>query len=304
MVSRSAAVEEYFQPKVVSPADFLRGIDVGAAPFLHGYVATKMKPPPAQEILESELGEPILARWHVGLGWSLAWTSDVKNLWAVEWLRWPGYGQFWGQLIRESMRQKRRQQLDMRAEIDPATGHVKASVDAIGGDDKFQNGLEGKLEIVGPMGLASGAGDTKKLAMRQTAPGRYESDFPLDRYGSYLLHASLEKPIEDAQGNLRNVAIAESFGHVQNPYPREYLALAPDVAALTRTAQVSGGSLNPEAKAVFDPAGEAISYHEDLWSRFIGAAILVYLIDLLMRRVRLFDRKHTVRPSPAKLRTA
>jgi len=67
MVSRSAAVEEYFQPKVVSPADFLRGLDVGGAPFLHGYVATKMKPPPAQEILESELGEPILARWHVGL---------------------------------------------------------------------------------------------------------------------------------------------------------------------------------------------------------------------------------------------
>ena len=115
MVSRSAAVEEYFQPKVVAPADFLRGIDMGAAPFLHGYVATKMRPPPAQEILESELGEPILARWHVGLGWSLAWTSDVKNLWAVEWLRWPGYGQFWGQLAREHMRQKRRQELDLRA---------------------------------------------------------------------------------------------------------------------------------------------------------------------------------------------
>ncbi len=88
MVSRSAAVEEYFQPRVVSPADFLRGIDIAGAPYLHGYVATRMKPPPAQMILESELAEPILARWHVGLGWSLAWTSDVKNLWAVEWLKW------------------------------------------------------------------------------------------------------------------------------------------------------------------------------------------------------------------------
>ena len=45
MVSRNAAVEEYFQPKVVSPADFLRGVDMRSAPFLHGYVATKMKPP-------------------------------------------------------------------------------------------------------------------------------------------------------------------------------------------------------------------------------------------------------------------
>src|SRR5262249_4590573 len=39
MVSRSAAVEEYFQARLVAPADFLRGIDVAAAPFLHGYVA-------------------------------------------------------------------------------------------------------------------------------------------------------------------------------------------------------------------------------------------------------------------------
>ncbi len=151
MVSRSAAVEEYFQPKVVAPADFLRGVDIAAAPYLHGYVATKMTAAASWEILESELNEPILARWHVGLGWSIAWTSDVKNLWAVEWLRWPQYGQFWGQLVRDHMRQKKRQQLDMRAEIDPATGHVKAAIDAIDSDDSFEkNGLEkAKLQIAG-----------------------------------------------------------------------------------------------------------------------------------------------------------
>jgi Ca-activated chloride channel family protein len=300
MVSRSAAVEEYFQPRVVSPADFLRGIDIGAAPYLHGYVATKMKPPPAQEILQSELSEPILARWHVGLGWSLAWTSDVKNLWAVEWLRWPGYGQFWGQLVREHMRQKRRQQLDMRAEIDPATGHVKAFLDAIGGDDKFQNGLDGKLQIAGPQP----GGETRTLPMRQTAPGRYEADFPLDRYGSYVLHAQLEKSVEGAGGSARGVAVAESYGHVTNPYPREYLALAPDVPTLARVAEVTGGKLNPDAKTVFDPAGESVSYHQDLWPRFIGAAIVAFLLDLLVRRVRLFDRKRTVRASKPAPRAA
>ena len=36
---------------VVSPADFLRGVDVAGAPYLHGYVATKpSSAPPAQEI--------------------------------------------------------------------------------------------------------------------------------------------------------------------------------------------------------------------------------------------------------------
>ena len=297
MVSRSAAVEEYFQPRVVAPADFLRGVDIGAAPFLHGYVATRMKPSPAQEILESELGEPILARWHAGLGWSVAWTSDVKNMWAVEWLRWPGYGQFWGQLVREHMRQRRRQQIDMRAEIDPASGNVKASLDAIGGDDKFQNGLDGKLQITGP----EPGGETRMLPMRQTAPGRYEAEFPLDRFGSYLLHASLEKATFDAKGESRNIAVAESFGHVTHPYPREYLALSPDVGTLSRAAAVTGGKLDPDARTVFDPAGESVSYHEDLWPRFIFAAIVAFLFDLLVRRVRIFDRKRTAQRPPSRL---
>jgi uncharacterized membrane protein len=296
MVTRSAAVEEYFQPRVVSPADFLRGVDVASAPFLHGYVATKMKPPPAQEILTSELSEPILARWHVGLGWSLAWTSDVKNLWAVEWLRWPGYGQFWGQLVREHMRQKKRQQYDMRAEIDPATGHLKAAIDAIGGDDKFQNGLDAKLLVTGPQP----GGETKKVAMKQTAPGRYEADLPMDRYGSFLLRASLERMVDDGKGGLRAVAVAESYGHVTNPYPREYLALAPDTVTLAKAAQATGGAMDADAKTVFDPAGETITYHEDLWPKFILAAIALYLLDLMVRRVRFFDRKKTARPSFAK----
>jgi Ca-activated chloride channel family protein len=299
MVSRSAAVEEYFQPKVVAPADFLRGIDMGSAPYLHGYVATKMKPPPAQEILESELAEPILARWHVGLGWSVAWTSDVKNLWAVEWLRWPSYGQFWGQLVHEHMRQKKRQMLDLHAEIDPATGNVKASLDAIDGDDKFQNGLDGKLTVRGPDGSTFNAA-ARPLDLPQTAPGRYEREFPLDRYGPYLLHASLEKSIDDGKGGTRSVSIAEGYGHVTNPYPREYLAIEPDTASLLRVAETTGGAMDPEAKTVWDPAGESVTYHEDLWPRFIGAAILLFVIDLLLRRVRLFDRKKTARPPSIK----
>lgn len=306
MVSRSAAVEEYFQPRVVSPADFLRGLDVSAAPFLHGYVATKLKPSPAQEILESELGEPILARWHVGLGYALAWTSDVKNLWAVEWLRWPQWAPFWGQLVREHMRQKKRQVFDMRATIDPASGHVRAALDAVGGDDRFQNGLDAVLTVTGPQPN----GETRTVAMPQTAPGRYEADFPLDRYGSFLLHASLERPADEAQdkgaaaggappraqGRGRTVAVAESFGHVTNPYPREYLALSADVATLTRAAEVTGGTRDPTPAAVFDPADEVVRFHEDLWPRFVAAAIGLFLLDLLVRRLRLLDRKRTAKP--------
>jgi len=164
----------------------------------------------------------------------------------------------------------------------------------VGGDDRFENGLGASFTVTGPQP----GGETHTQPMPQTAPGRYEADFPLDRYGSFLMHASLEKPIDDGRGNLKSAVVAESFGHVTNPYPREYLALAPDVATLAQAATATGGALDATAAQVFDPAGEVIRYHEDLWPRFVGGAIALFMFDLLVRRVRLFDRKRTARTSP------
>src|SRR5688572_31980886 len=46
------------------------------------------------------------ARWRVGTGWVVAWTSDVKNRWAADWLGWGGYPKFWAQIVRTAMRHK------------------------------------------------------------------------------------------------------------------------------------------------------------------------------------------------------
>ncbi|WP_437630915.1 VWA domain-containing protein [Sorangium sp. So ce854] len=286
MVARAAAVEEWFPVTQTGDAAFLRGIDVRTAPNLHGYVSTKLKPPPAQELLTSDTGEPILARWRVGLGWTLAWTSDVKARWAVEWLRWPGFEKFWGQLIHEHMRQKHRRELDMKAEI--VDGELRASVDAFGADDRFENNLTSRLSIIGP----EPGGATRVLDMRQTAPGRYETALALDRYGSFLLRAEHLREGED--GSLRPVAV--SYGHVSNPYPREYASFEPELATLEKAAVSTGGGVDPNGvAAIFDPAGEKVTFHEELWPRFIYAAMAVFLLDLFVRRVRLFDRKFVAR---------
>ncbi len=200
-IVRKAAVEEWFQVEAVGDAAFLRSIDVRTAPFLHGYVSTKMKPPPAQELLESrDTQEPILARWRVGLGWTLAWTSDVKSQWASEWLRWPGWERFWGQLVHEHMRQKHRRELDMKTEV--VNGQLHAAVDAFGADERFENNLTSQLLVMGPepvkeqacksdadcTAAAYSQCDVKQHAcqprpieLRQTAPGRYEATLPLDQ---------------------------------------------------------------------------------------------------------------------------
>ncbi len=287
-VARSSAVEEYFQPSVVDRADFLRGVDVRTAPFLHGYVATRMKPHPAQLVLQSELAEPILARWRVGLGWSMAWTSDVKNRWAVEWLRWPGFSRFWAQLVREHMRQRRRQTLDMAADV--RDGEARVVVDAIGGDDSFLNGLDSTVKVVGPMGAPRAQREEREVALRQTAPGRYEASLPLERFGSFVLTAEHRR-----DGDL----VAESQAQIANPYPREYMTLEPDLSLLNRAAEVTGGGAEPSPDALFDPRGEKITHHEELWPTLLLVALGLFLLDLLLRRVRLFDRRFRAAPARA-----
>ncbi len=284
LIAQQAAVEEWFPVEQVGNADFLKGIAVSAAPLLHGYVATQLKPAPAQLILQSDRGDPILARWRAGLGWAVAWTSDVKNNWAVDWLRWSGFSKFWGQFAREHMRVKRRQELPMQSEMREST--VRAVVDAFTADERFDNTLESKLIVTGPA-TSKGKGERREVPMRRTAPGRYEAELRLDEYGSFLLRAEHARVAKD--GSLQPFAM--SFGHVSNPYPREYGRFEPDIELQARAATAAGGSVDPEPARVFDPQGEKITFYRPLWSRFVLAAIVVFLLDLLVRRVRLFDRK-------------
>lgn len=288
-VARQAAIEEWFQPQLTGSADFLKGIAVGSLPNLHGYVATSMKPAPAQQILASDREEPILARGRVGLGWALAWTSDLKNLWAVDWLRWPGYSQFWGQLAREHMRDSRTRELPMQTEV--IGGNVRATVDAFDADERFDNNLLSTLKVVSS--AAPGKISTHPLV--QSAPGRYEARFKLDGYGTFALHAKHTRVGRDGVES----AVAESFGHVSQPYPAEYSEVRPDSERLARAALIGGGLVNPTAAQLFLPGSEQIAFHEEIWQSFVFLALACFLLDLLLRRVRLFDRKSLpVRSSP------
>ncbi len=281
MVARQAAVEEWFPVQPVAPADFLKGVAIGSAPLLHGYVATELKPPPAQLILASDRGEPILARWRVGLGHALAWTSDVKNHWAVDWLTWSGFSKFWGQLVREHMRHERRQEIDMETEV--VGDEIRAVVDAFTPAERFENDLVSRLTLRGPFPSSR----EREVAMRQTAPGRYEARFRADEYGSFLLRAE-HRPDGTSSGRTE---ARVSFGRVSNPYPHEYSSFAPDLDRMTRLAVLGAGAVDPLPGTVYDPAGARVRYHTALWSRAVLAALAVLLIDLLLRRVRLFDRR-------------
>jgi len=179
------------------------------------------------------------------------------------------------------MRVKRRHELDMKTEL---TGsRVRATVDAFTADERFDNGIDSKLFV----SAAGKPSERREIPLRQTAPGRYQADFELSGYGSFLLRAQHSR--RDASGASK--PFATSSGHISNPYPREYASFEPDLEKLARAASVGGGAIDVKPPAFFDPGSEKISYQKDLWYRFVLAAIAVFLLDLLVRRVRIFDRK-------------
>jgi len=269
---KSQLVEDLIHVRIAKRVEAIEGTNVENAPPLHGYVTTKPKPT-AETILISDLGEPILARWRYGAGTAVAWTSDVKNRWSVDWIRWNGYPKFWAQVIRSSMRRKVYDSYDLNAQV--ADGRAHVVVDAIDAGDKFVNELDTHLEVIDP---ANGK-TIDKLAMPQTAAGRYTADFRIQKYGSYLL-----KAVHQREGK----TVAESLGSVALSYPLEYLRTTPDPEPLHHAAQVSGGNDQAQPAQVWAPGDEKVSYTQDLWPYVLLGVLALFLLDLYAKRVRLF----------------
>jgi Ca-activated chloride channel homolog len=203
----------------------------------------------------------------------VAWTSDVKNRWGVDWIRWQGYPNFWAQVVRTSMRRKLYDSYDLTAHVDNDRGQVV--VDAIDREEQFVNDLETTLEVIDPQ-----SGDQlRAIPMHQSAPGRYEADFGFDHYGSYMLKAVHRRDGE---------TVAESTGGIALPYPEEYLHSRPNDTPMRLASVLTGGLHEPEPREALSAMGEEIEYQRDLWPWFLFAVAWILILDLYLKRVRIF----------------
>ena len=244
-----------------------KGIDFNAAPPLLGYVATKSKDT-SEVLLESKRKDPILARWQYGLGKTAAFLSDLKDRWAVDWLRWNGYPKFWSQLVREIMRRRDDNEFDFRIVKDG--DEAKISINAIRKDGQFRNKLQTLVRVLGPDQAIS------DVAVHQVGPGAYEAKYPLSKKGSYLFRAVGA----DTGGPSRVLTYS---------YPDEYHFYPPNTELLRSISNETKGRFQPRAEDIFDPNGETTALPTPLWPYLTALALLLYLTDVLLRRVRLFE---------------
>jgi hypothetical protein len=270
---RPSAVDRSTRAFERERAGFLDGIALTAAPTLGGYVTTQAKPRPAQVILETDRGEPLLARWRVGLGYALAWTSDMKPRWASGFLQWPSFARFIAQLVREHMRAPDLQQVPVEAQFERDALHVTA--DALGGGDQFDDGLEGRVRIF------SKDGEIAAAALLQTAPARYEARLPWTRLGAFTLEASFQR-----DGRLQ----ALGHGRATRSVPAEFETARPNTALLARVAARTGGRQLQTAAEALDPGTRRVQSHEAWWPALAWFALGLFLLEQCVRRAPVLGR--------------
>lgn len=260
--------EQPFLPILKKNVEAFKGIDFTKAPRLLGYVVTKAKPTAEVLLTESWTDEPLLARWQYGLGKAAMFTSDVKTRWASEWIEWNGYAKFWAQVVRETMRRRNDEQFDFKLSRDDDS--AIASINAIEKNGRFRNDLKPELRVIGPDQKVS------VVEFPQVGPGNYEVRVPLRQDGTYTFRATGG----GSAGPVRSLEYS---------YPAEYHFYPPDTKKLRAISNATGGVYEPEGHEIFEPNGESTEYPLSLWPWLSAVVLILYIADILLRRVRLFE---------------
>jgi hypothetical protein len=269
MAAKSSLIEEPFVPHVIEPDEAIRGISFDECPFLLGYVATKPKPT-TKVSLVSDRGDPVLASWRVGLGRTVAFTSDVKSRWASDWITWNGFPKFWAQVARATMRRPSATGFETSIAIEK--GKATLTIDAVDPAGRYMNGLVTKVTFIKPNSASA------VVEGRQTAPGRYEVQLPVDAVGTYVARVVQSRGDELVLEATRGFAV---------PYRSEYLDVGCNEALLKRIAAASGGVYDPKPVDVFVPSDEPAKVRVRLWPYLLMAASLMFVLDVAIRRIDL-----------------
>jgi len=275
VILKSAIYEDPFKPQVRSVSEVIRGIAATEYPTLLGYVATTPKPR-AETPLWTDKGDPLLAHWQYGLGRSAAFTSDAKAKWARPWLTWDKYRQFWSQLGQWSLR--RLENADFTTEVSVEKGEGLINVEAVDDQGNYRNFLNLQAAVVSPKG------ERQSVRLEQTGPGHYEARFPTKQVGAYLLNL-----MDIKEGQVRG---SQVVGASVN-YSPEFNATEPNLNLLRRLAESGGGKLldqNVPALNPFSHDRRKTYQPRDLWETLIKIAIILFTLDVGVRRVQI-DRE-------------
>ncbi len=278
------------KPQIAYPHEIVQGLSRDL-PNLKGFVLTTIKDSPLVEvpIRSTTPSEPenqaVLATWTYGLGRTAVFTSDTGKRWAGEWAAWPGYDQFFTQVVRWAMRPTK-SDAKFTVATKVAEGKVEVVVNALDQQDEFLNFLDMQAVAVGP--------DLKVMPviMRQAAPGRYVGTFEADNAGSYLVNV------------IPGPAMAPLTTGASVPFSDEYRVRQTNLTMLSQMANLEpsgGGSAGLMTEPLDQQTFEDIVKNantfrgglprarsmQDIWPWCLLLASVCLFADIFVRRVSL-----------------
>ena len=254
-------VQEPFQP-IINDGDYpvLAGID--RVPKLYGYVATSEKEL-AQIYIHSHEDHPILAGWNYGLGRSIAFTSDVKSGWGVDWIEWENFGKFWGQVVNWVL-PSTAGVADFDLTVTHRNGKGEVIIDTT--SMAATHGLTFDVRLARP----NAEGEVVEL--RRVTPTQYLGEFPVRERGSYLVTAQKSR---DGQVKSKGLILS---------YPAEFAEFETNSQLLNELASRTNGIFEPSPRQIAQHNGTAIEHLKPLSSTLLIVSLILFVLEMILRR--------------------
>ncbi|HMA33952.1 MAG TPA: VWA domain-containing protein, partial [Chloroflexia bacterium] len=277
LATGSYLIEAPTSPVLARAGPIFKDIDTAHLPALRGYNSTTPRAT-AELLLATASGDPLLAGWQYGLGRSVAWTSDMKGRWATDWIRWPQFPQFAAQLVGWTLPQHSTSGLE--SNITAADGRAQITVDASDPAGAPRTSLPTHIHVTAPDGSLT------DIALAETAPGHYAGSWAADVPGAYQ--------VQVRQTAVDGSPVATGTTSLVVPYAAEYrLDSAPDAGLdlLRGVATTSGGqTLDLATPGVAPPVGASLPARVPAWPLLLTLALLLFPIDVAIRRVTMNRR--------------
>jgi Ca-activated chloride channel homolog len=264
-------IEEPFRPVVKLKTEALAGVNFAKGPELKGFVLSRPKHF-AEVVLEAKDHQPLLVQSHYGLGKSIAFLSDIKNRWAIDWLAWPGYGKLWAQVVRESIRRDTGEELALH--VARVGREALVTLSALSADGQYRDDIAPKVRVTAPNRTST------VTSLRQIGPGKYQTRIALQAstagaYAFELVDTPGLTPQAIAQAGTRSLF----YG-----YADEYRVLPANIDLLKVLCERTGGKFAPSVEEIFARRGDGGLVSKPLWSTFAALGLGLFLLDVLVRR--------------------
>lgn len=257
-----------FGPVQRQASPILNGIDLGAMPAIDGYNFSEGRAE-AQVDLVSDRGDPLLAKWQLGLGRVVAWTADDGSDYANEWATWDQYDQFWGSAMRWSLPDPSNQAITATMERTGTGARIEVDSQLSDGESVDLSGSA--VELTAP------DGSTYTVPLQAVQPGLYDGSIELSASGSYLLTI----PDQDA-------AMASSL-----QVASEWLPTGEGVLLLTSLATRTNGNVltldEAPSSELFqneDTGGRSPGDVRPVWGYPLALALVLFVVEIALRQMK------------------